>query len=287
MKVGKTNMPPATTQRSETLTTIGGVPISLADRRSLDYGKKVTCTIISLYMKQAEILYELEKNKILLLQPAVVQLLQLYGREDVKEQKKQLNMANYDWIFFPVSDRKDTMDGDGGSHLSLMIFNKKDHRFLHFDPLRGLNKRSALELMTNLLDCDSVTSDENNLYRLPDFEEAFCTKQKNGFDCGPYIIGYMEEAIAIITEGNTPTTLGAPVGGAQKMRNDLAEIIDHQTEENHNENNQTMNENINKQSKKLDNNESVMEIEEEIEPTCNKTDKKIDENNDNNRLIVI
>ena len=88
MKVGKTNMETAKTQISETLTTIEGVPISLADRRSLDYGKRVTCTIISLFMKQAEIHYELEKNKILLLQPAMVQFLQLHGREDVKEQKK-------------------------------------------------------------------------------------------------------------------------------------------------------------------------------------------------------
>ena len=192
-------------------------------------------------------------------------------------------MANYDWIFFPVSDRKNTMDGDGGSHFSLAIFSKKDHRFFHFDPIRGLNKRSALELMTNLLDSDSVTNDENNLYRLPDFEEAFCTKQKNGFDCGPYIIGYMEEAIDIIMEGNTPTNLGAPVNGAQKMRNDLAEIIDHQVDKNHSENNQTMNENTNKQSKKLYNKESAMEVEEGIEPTCDKTDKLIDEKNDNNR----
>merc|ERR1712082_452653 len=126
-------METATTQISETLTTIEGVPISLADRRSLDYGKRITCTIISLYIKQAEIHYELEKNKILLLQPAMVQFLQLYGREDVKEQKKQLNMENYDWIFIPVSDRKNTMDGDGGSHFSLVIFSKKDRRFFHFD----------------------------------------------------------------------------------------------------------------------------------------------------------
>ena len=278
MKVGKTNMETAKTQISETLTTIEGVPISLADRRSLDYGKRVTCTIISLFMKQAEIHYELEKNKILLLQPAMVQFLQLHGREDVKEQKKQLNMENYDWIFFPVSDRKNTMDGDGGSHFSLVIFNKKDRRFLHFDPIKGLNKRSALELMTNLLDSDSVTNDENNLYRLPDFEEAFCTKQRNGFDCGPYIIGYMEEAIDIIMKGNTLTNLGAPANGAQKLRNDLAEIIDH-----YSENNQTMNKNTNKQSKNSYNSESAMEVEEGTKPTCDKTAKLTDEKNDNNR----
>ena len=110
MKEGETTRVASKIQTSETLTTIEGIPISLDDRRSLDYGKKVTCTIISFCMKQAEKAYgnDLETNKILLIQPAMVQILQLSGREDVKEQKKQLNIANYDWIFFPVSDRKKT-----------------------------------------------------------------------------------------------------------------------------------------------------------------------------------
>ena len=118
-------------------------------------------------MKQAEIVFgnDLETNKILLVQPAMVQLLQLHEREHVKEQKKQLNIANYDWIFFPVNDRKDPMDGDGGSHFSLVIYSKKENRFFHFDPIRGLNRRSALDLMTNLLDSESVTN-EDNLYYL-------------------------------------------------------------------------------------------------------------------------
>merc|ERR1711874_790506 len=90
------------------------------------------------------------------------------------------NIANYDWIFFPVSDRENPMDGDGGSHFSLVIYSKKEQRFFHFDPLRGLNRRSALDLMTNLLDSESVTN-EDNLYKLPDFEEASCDKTKKWF----------------------------------------------------------------------------------------------------------
>ena len=90
--------------------------------------------------------------------------------------------------------------------------------------------------MTNLLDSESVTN-EGNLYKLPDFEEAFCVKQKDSFNCGPFILGYMEEAIESIVEGNTPRELSGPVKGATKVRNDLAEIIDYHANKNHNENN--------------------------------------------------
>ena len=273
---GETTRVTAKSQTSETLTTIEGIKISLADRRSLDYGKTVTCTIISFCMKQAELVFgnDLETNKILLLEPPIVQLLQLGEREVVKEQKKQLKLANYDWIFFPVSDRKNAMDGDGGSHFSLVIYSKKEHRFFHFDPLKGLNRRSALDLVTNLLDSDSVTN-EDNIYKLPDFEEASCEKQKNGFDCGPFIIGYMVKAIVSILAGNSPRELSAPEGGACKMRNELAEIIDHCVENN------------------ID---TIMETEERIETNCDKLDKlsnektntlgkekTINKNNENNR----
>merc|ERR1711874_156347 len=181
-----------------------------------------------------------------------------HEREDVKEQKKQLNIANYDWIFFPVSDRENPMDGDGGSHFSLVIYSKKEHRFFHFDPIRGLNRRSALDLMTWVLDSESVTN-EDNLYKLPDFEEAPCEKQKNGFDCGPFILGYMIEAIGSILKGNSPRDLSAPAGGACKIRNDLAEIIDHCIENN--------------PTNKSGNIDAVMETEDRLETICDKLNK--------------
>ena len=274
---GEANRVIPTIQASKTLTTIEGIPISVVDRRSLDYGKRVTCTIISMYMKFAESLHgnELKKNKILLLQPAIVQILQLYKREDVKEQKKQLKMENYDWIFFPVSDRKNTMDGDGGSHFSLAIYSRKEHRFFHFDPIRGLNRKSALDLMTNLLDSESVIN-EGNLYKLPDFEEAFCIKQKDSFNCGPFILGYMEEAIDTIVEGNTPRELSGPVSGATKVRNDLAEVIDYHANKNHNENNQATEENANKQTNKQTNQERF-KLDETDKENNDKISKMIEE----------
>ena len=144
-----------------------------------------------------------------MIQPAIVQLLQLGEGTNVKEQKNHLNMTKYDWILFPISNRENPMEGDGGTHFSLLIFSKIEHRFLHFDPVKAINRRNALDLMTNLMDRESVNN-EGNLYKLPVFEEAKCAQQGNGFDCGPFIIGYMMEAVKIINDGDIPRNLNAP-----------------------------------------------------------------------------
>ena len=214
-------------QVSETLTTIDGIKITKADRISIENRKKVTCTIISLFIKKLESSNKdaLENNKILMIEPAIVQLLQLQEKKYVKEQKEHLNMTNYDWILFPISNRKNPDEGDGGEHFSLAIFNKKEHRFLHFDPVNGCNRRNALDLMTNLIDSECVI-EEDNVYKLPDFEEVECEKQQNGFDCGPFVMGYMAEAIELIKDECVPWNLSAPPFGALEMRNRLAKFID-------------------------------------------------------------
>ena len=63
--------------------------------------------------------------------------------------------------------------------------------------------------MTNLMDSESVNS-EGNLYKLPDFEEVKCAQQGNGFDCGPFIIGYMMEAVNRMNDGDIPRNLNTP-----------------------------------------------------------------------------
>ena len=61
-----------------------------------------------------------------MIQPAMVQLLQLGEGTYVKENKKHLNIAKYGWIFFPLSNRENPMEGDGGKHFSLLIFSKRE-----------------------------------------------------------------------------------------------------------------------------------------------------------------
>merc|ERR1711874_13961 len=46
-------------------------------------------------------------------------------------------------------------------------------------------------MMTNLMDEDSY--DERGI-NLPAFFEGNCAQQRNGYDCGPYVIQYMRRA---------------------------------------------------------------------------------------------
>ena len=142
----------------------------------------------------------------------------------------------------------------------------------------GLTKKNALDLMTNLMDRESVNS-EGNIYKLPDFEEVNCAKQRNGFDCGPFILGFMLEAIEKIKEGGVPRNLSAPPAGALDLRNLLAELIDGSIIKNpkFNEKSDLMIDN----AKKLNNKEIVAEVNESIEMTYNRLDKLLDEKIEN------
>ena len=62
---------------NKVLAMIDGIQISKEDRMSLENGKSLTCTIISLVIKKSENINKeiLEENKILMIQPAIVKLL--------------------------------------------------------------------------------------------------------------------------------------------------------------------------------------------------------------------
>ena len=256
-------------QTNEILTTIDGIQVSKEDRMSLEYGKNVTCTIISLFTKKFENNNTeiLEKNKILIIQPAMTQLLQLGERTNVKEQKKHLNITKYDWIFFPISNRENPMEGDGGKHFSLLIFSKREHKFLHFDPVNGINRKNALDLMTNVMNSE-IDNNECYFYKQPDFEEAKCGQQQNGFDCGPFVIEYMTEAIELINSGDTPKNLSVPSdpNSAPGIRTWIAKLIDGNIKTNP------------KHNEKTDpSSGKAMGVNESIEITFDRLDKLINE----------
>ena len=46
---------------------------------------------------------------------------------------------------YPVNN--DAPEGNGGTHWSLLVYRKKDNKFLHFDPIKRMNKKHAIELM--------------------------------------------------------------------------------------------------------------------------------------------
>merc|ERR1712029_398238 len=97
-----------------------------------------------------------------------------------------------------------------------------------------------------------------------------------GFDCGPFIIGYMTEAIKRINNGDTPRNLNAPPepSGALGLRIQIAKLID----ENINTNpKHGKSDSLSDKAEKPNNNEIVMEANESIEITCDRLDKLLNE----------
>merc|ERR1711874_737425 len=57
----------------------------------------------------------------------------------------------------------------------------------HLDPIKGMNESCAKDLFINSLTRDFI--DKNGC--LPKFVEAECTRQRNGYDCGPFVVNYI------------------------------------------------------------------------------------------------
>ena len=97
---------------------IKGITVIDCDRESLLEGQWVTCTIISVFMTLCEEAAEeeLRKHKVSLVRPEQAQIFKFADRVTVDELKEVVKMNESEWVFFPVTDRIDEMDGDGGSH---------------------------------------------------------------------------------------------------------------------------------------------------------------------------
>ena len=167
-----------------------GITITKADMDSLRYEQWVTCTMISIYMEMSEKARKdlAPYHKVSFIRPENAQIFKFQDRATTKKLKEDLKMNESDWVFLPVNNRTDEMNGDGGSHWSLLVYYRKSHSFYHYDSIKGKNWNHAKELMTNVLDGDDV--DERG--QLPGIYEVVCGTQPNTYDCGIYVMFYME-----------------------------------------------------------------------------------------------
>ena len=145
------------------------------------------------------------KDRINMVGPSVSYLIQsLYDKRDIGNQKKAINQKDYDWVIFPINDKDDPEKGDGGTHWSLIVYNKKDNTYLYFDPLNGRNIKYAKALHLNLIDDTSyegIDSNGRTCHFVPPLVEVKCQGQANGYDCGIFIMVFMATIMKNIVEG--------------------------------------------------------------------------------------
>ena len=88
----------------------------------------------------------------------------------------------------PVMKKDDPDEQNGGDHCSLMVIDTRSRTFAHLDPIEGFNERCAKDLFVNIMTREFIDDDGC----LPKYvENNDCKRQKNGYDCGPFVINYI------------------------------------------------------------------------------------------------
>ena len=189
---------------------------------SLNYGNYVTDAILLFFINKLRRMRmdSMVRNKIKIVDPSVAHLMKNSTcLNTITKQKNEERLNEYDWVMYPVNN--DAPDGNGGTHWSLLVYRKRDNKLLHFDPIKGLNKKHAIELMLKIQDEEMIDSDGYG----PQFVEIPCEKQKNGFDCGPFVMIFMQTILENIVKGREADNDKFVIYKVDEMRETLRNII--------------------------------------------------------------
>ncbi|XP_065224917.1 uncharacterized protein LOC135848816 [Planococcus citri] len=122
---------------------------------------------------------------ILFVNPCITQCIQFSQDNEVVSFLEPIEAKKYDNIFFVIND---TSNGSRGTHWSLLLLSKDMEAFCHYDSLKGMNYKIALELSKKL-------SEYFEVYQIFDVD---CEQQTNNTDCGIYVLDNMSRIILIL-----------------------------------------------------------------------------------------
>lgn len=136
-----------------------------------------------------------------------------------------LRLPDKELVIFPINDNDDVNLAGGGSHWSLLVYNRSRNIFEHYDSYFQCNRLYAGKLFENIKGFMGPPASSAT------FTLHFTPQQKNGYDCGVFVLAIVKELCAC--EGNisgedweavlesrvTTSTVG-------QMRNQILEIID-------------------------------------------------------------
>ena len=99
-------------------------------------------------------------------------------------------MKNQEYTIFFINYNKninietETL-GEGGSHWSVLLYNKKENKFFHHDSIANTNKDHAVTMAKKI---KSINKEINStVIEIPS------PQQNNGYDCGIYALLYIKK----------------------------------------------------------------------------------------------
>ncbi|CAK9170176.1 unnamed protein product [Ilex paraguariensis] len=154
--------------------------------------------IIEFYFSYLTACYPSED--ILLIPPSIAFWIKmsLKFNQNLKDFVEPLNLSDKKLVIFPVNDNEDVDEAEGGSHWSLLAFERITNVFVHHDSISGeLNRKHAKQIYKAVVPYMGTGS--NGAY----VECSDTPRQVNGYDCGLYVTA-IARAICRWYESNEP-----------------------------------------------------------------------------------
>ncbi|XP_062081985.1 NEDD8-specific protease 1 isoform X2 [Humulus lupulus] len=113
--------------------------------------------------------------------------------ENLKEFVEPLHLPSRSLVLFPVNDNEDVHMAEGGTHWSLLVFERQTNMFIHHDSNGPGNRLPAFRLYNVILKYMSDSGSASNAgFTCSASKARFteCTdipRQVNGYDCGLYV----------------------------------------------------------------------------------------------------
>ena len=172
---------------SEIVLSYGDSLIRKSDLELLQPGCWLNDTIIGFYFEYLQTHLHSDLPQVLLIGPEVTQFIKLVSKQEVPAILEPLGFSDKELVLFCINSL-DRPDVAGGSHWSLLAFQRSTNTFHHFDSASSYNLDEARSLAGNLSDLTSIQS--------ANVEVANSLQQTNGHDCGVFLLKHAENIIS-------------------------------------------------------------------------------------------
>ncbi|OVA18167.1 Peptidase C48 [Macleaya cordata] len=106
-------------------------------------------------------------------------------RESLKDFVEPLKLAEKKVVIFAVNDNEDVTQAEGGTHWSLLAYERNAKVFVHHDSMGGSNWRYAKRLYNAVVRFKGVSDSAPSEISLAEYPNT--PQQMNGYDCGLYV----------------------------------------------------------------------------------------------------
>ncbi|KAH7560972.1 hypothetical protein ACOSP7_016499 [Xanthoceras sorbifolium] len=127
-----------------------------------------------------------ESQDVLLVPPSIAfWIMNCPDVESLKDFVEPLKLGQKELVIFPVNDNIDVSLAEGGSHWSLLAYERNENVFVHHDSNRRINGMQARKLfraVVGFMGGDSGLASNARYLECTDSPQ-----QTNGYDCGVYV----------------------------------------------------------------------------------------------------